>query len=106
MQPIPGYVLTGTLGAGGFSEVWEAAREDGRRVALKFLDTRANGNAMVSAEVRLLRGLAELQHPNIIQLHAIVPWSRFVVLVMERATCNLHDLHEAYRAETGGHVPA
>jgi serine/threonine protein kinase len=105
VQPIPGHNLTGRLGAGAFAEVWEAVRDDGTKVALKFLDTRTRGCSLISAEVRVLRGLAELHHPNIIQLHAVVPWSKYLVLVMERATCNLHDLHEAYRVETDGNVP-
>jgi serine/threonine protein kinase len=35
----------------------------------------------------------------------VVPSARVLVLVMESATCNLHDLHEAYVEETGGNVP-
>jgi serine/threonine protein kinase len=74
-------------------------------VALKFLDTRAKGSSLVAGEVRVLRGLAELRHPNIIQLYAVVASAKYLVLVMERADCNLTDLHEAYLKETGGNVP-
>lgn len=104
-QPIPGHRLTGRLGRGAFAEVWEAVRDDGQKVALKFLDTRTRNSAMISAEVRVLRGLAELRHPNIIQLYAVIPCAKYLVLVMERATCNLSDLHEAYQIETGDNVP-
>ena len=103
--PIPGHRLTGRLGAGSFAEVWEAVRDDGSKVALKFLDTRAKGSALIAGEVRMLRGLAALRHPNIIQLHAVIPSSKYLVLVMERADCNLTDLREAYVKETGGNVP-
>jgi serine/threonine protein kinase len=104
-QPIPGHVLTGKLGAGAFAEVWEAARDDGRKVALKFLDTRAKGSSLIAGEVRVLRGLSELRHPHVIHLHGVIASAQYVVLIMERATCNLSDLHDAYQEETGGHVP-
>jgi serine/threonine protein kinase len=104
-QPIPGHQLTGKLGAGAFAEVWEAVCDDGRRVALKFLDTRGKGASLIGPEVRMLRGLSELRHPNVIHLHAVVACAHYLVLVMERATCNLHDLHEAYKLETAGNVP-
>jgi serine/threonine-protein kinase len=105
MQPIPGYRLTGLLGAGSFAEVWEAVREDGQRVALKFLDTRTRGSSMIASEIRVLRSLAELQHPHIIQLHTVQAAGKYVILVMERATCNLADLRDAYKAESGANVP-
>src|SRR5262249_8891734 len=58
-----------------------------------------------AGEVRMLRGLGELKHPNIIQLHAVIPSARYLVLVMERADCNLTDLRDAYLKETNGNVP-
>lgn len=104
-QPIPGHTLTGRLGAGAFAEVWEAVRCDGTKVALKFLDTHARGGSQVGAEVRVLRALSELRHPNVVRLYAVVAASKYLVLVMERARCNLADLRAAYQAATGGHVP-
>jgi serine/threonine protein kinase len=98
-------VLTGKLGQGAFAEVWEATRDDGHKVALKFLDTRAKGSSLVAGEVRVLRQLSELRHPNVIHLHGVFACAQYVVLIMERATCNLGDLRDAYKEETGGGVP-
>src|SRR5262249_25642173 len=71
LQPIPGYRLTRPLGAGAFGEVWEAADARGRAVALKFVDCRTRARGLVSGEIKVLRGLSELRHPNIIRLHGI-----------------------------------
>src|SRR5262245_33681410 len=68
-QPIPGYRLTRPLGAGSFAEVWEAERDDGEKVALKFLDCRTRSVSMVASEVRMLRSLTALNHPYIVPLH-------------------------------------
>jgi serine/threonine protein kinase len=106
LQPIPGYRLTGPLGAGAFAQVWEARNDNGQRVALKFIDCRAHPASLVASEVRVLRALAGLRHPNIIQLFGVHPWSRYLVLMMERADSNLADLHAAYREQAGGNVPA
>ncbi len=103
--PVPGYRLSRPLGQGAFGSVWEAVRDDGLKVALKFLDARAHGAALIASEVRLLRGLANLDHPHIVRLYGVHAVGRFVVLIMERANGNLGDLKAAYRAETGGNIP-
>lgn len=105
MQPVPGLTLTQQLGNGAFADVWEAVRADRSRVALKFLDCRKRGASMVATEVRILRGLTTLQHPNIIPLHAVHAWGQFVVLVLERADGNLEDLRQAYQQHANSNVP-
>lgn len=104
-QPIPEHRLTRLLGKGAFGEVWEAVTADNSLVALKFLDCRSKPLSLVTSEIRVLRGLSELHHPNIIQLHAVHAASQYLVLSMERADGNLIDLREAYREETGKNVP-
>ena len=105
LRPIPGYRLLGPLGAGAFGVVWEAERDDHTRVALKFLDTRSRPPSTVASEVRILRALSELKHPNIIPLVGVHACGRYVILIMERADGSLTDLHDAYRKQTGGNVP-
>ena len=104
-QPIPGYRLTQPLGKGGFAEVWEAVREGHGSVALKFLDCRQHSASMVAGEIRSLRGLSGLEHPHIIGLQGVHAWSRYIVLVMQRADGNLEDLWQAYRAQTDRNIP-
>jgi serine/threonine protein kinase len=104
-QPIPGYRLVGPLGAGSFGEVWEAQRTDGQRFALKFLDCRTRLATMIACEVRVLRKLAELSHPNIINLLGVHASTKYLVLVMERADGNLADLRTVYVEQTKGNIP-
>lgn len=104
-QPIPGHVLRRQLGAGAFGEVWDARAPDGRLVALKFLDCRALPAGVIGSEVRVLRGLRELHHPNIIQLVAVHASSHYIILSMERADGNLEALREAYFEETRRNIP-
>jgi serine/threonine-protein kinase len=104
-QPIPGYRLVGQLGAGSFGEVWEAQRSDGQRVALKFLDCRTRLATMIACEVRVLRKLAELRHPNIISLLGVHASTKYLILVMERADGNLADLRDVYVEQTKGNIP-
>ncbi len=105
MRPLPGFRLGRQLGAGGFGEVWDAVNADGKPVALKFMDCRTKPSSVISAEIRVLRALRELKHPNIIQLFDVYATSHFIVLSMERADGNLSDLHQVYIEETGKHVP-
>src|SRR5262245_31160638 len=63
-QPLPGFRLTQRLGAGAFGEVWEAQDPDGKLVALKFMDCRTKSSTLISSEIRVLRALSELNHPN------------------------------------------
>jgi serine/threonine protein kinase len=72
---------------------------------LKFLDSRTKARSLISSEIRVLRGLAELRHPNIIQLFGVHASSRYIILAMERADGNLHALRETYKAEAGINVP-
>jgi serine/threonine protein kinase len=105
MRPLPGFRLGRQLGAGGFGEVWEAVNAAGKRVALKFMDCRTKPSSVISAEIRVLRALRELKHPNIIQMFDVYATSHFIVISMERADGNLSDLHQVYLEETGKNVP-
>jgi serine/threonine-protein kinase len=104
-QPMPGFVLRRLLGAGAFGEVWAARDPQGRPIALKFMDCRSKPPAVISSEIRVLRGLRELRHPNIIELFGVYASSRYIILGMERADGNLDDLCQAYLDETGSHIP-
>src|SRR5919108_5445869 len=104
-DPIPGHRLTCRLGVGAFGEVWEALDRDGRPVALKFIDCRSKPRGLVGSEIRVLRALSELKHPNIIGLHGVLGVSHYIVLSMERADGNLSDLRKTYVEMTGKNIP-
>lgn len=105
-QPIPGHRLTQRLGAGAFGEVWEAHDGEGKLVALKFIRCRTVPSSLISSEIRILRGLSELQHPHFIQMFGIHATADHIVLSMERADGNLDDLRQVYVEETGKNIPA
>jgi serine/threonine protein kinase len=104
-QPIPGHRLTRRLGAGAFGEVWEAHDPDEKLVALKFMDCRAASPSLISSEIRVLRGLSELQHPHCIRMYGVHSTAQHIVLSMERADGNLDDLRQVYLEETGKNIP-
>ena len=106
LEPVAGYRLIEPLGAGAFGIVWEARDREDRPVALKFLDCRGRYRDLVATEVRVLRALAGLSHPNIIKLINVHASARYLVLVMEKADCNLDDLLQSHRKATNGNVPA
>jgi serine/threonine protein kinase len=105
-QPIPGHRLTQRLGAGAFGEVWEAHEGGGKLVALKFINCRTASSSLISSEIRILRGLSELRHPNFIQMFGVHATANHIVLSMERADGNLDDLRQVYLEETGKNIPA
>ena len=105
-KPVPGYTLTHLLGAGAFSEVWEAKHDGGAKLAFKFLDCRKLSPGMIANEVKLQRSLTGLNHAHIIPLTGVHSWGRFLVLMMELADGSLDDLYRTYRRKTNGDMPA
>ena len=104
-KPVPGYTLTNPLGAGAFSEVWEARSAEGKELAFKFLDCRKHSPGMIAGEVKLLRSLTGLNHPHILPLVGVHSWGKYLILMMELADCSLDDLHLSYRSKTNGDMP-
>ncbi|GMG87039.1 serine/threonine-protein kinase [Biformimicrobium ophioploci] len=83
-QYIGRYQIESTLGAGGMGVVY-LARDPrlGRKVAIKCLKAEAtsgNAEARIRREAQLL---AQLNHPNIVQLHDVIDESGQLALVME-----------------------
>jgi serine/threonine protein kinase len=99
-------MLTKWLGAGAFGEVWEALGPDENPVALKFISCRAAPPSTIGNEIRVLRGLSELNHPYFIRMLGIHATSEYIIISMERADGNLDDLREVYHEETGKNIPA
>lgn len=104
-EACPGYRLTKRIGQGGFGDVWEALGPDGRKVAIKFMDTRHQPPGTVSTEIKLLLSLRDLKHPNLIRLENIVTAPNCIMLIMELADGSLHDLLYIYRQDYKSNIP-
>ena len=96
-EPYPGYVLKQFLGRGGWGEVWKAEHDGNKVSALKFLPCE-NQNA-APFEVRALQAIRQLKHDNLLQMQQIWSCPGFLVIVMELAEGNLHDLLDVYYTE-------
>lgn len=80
------YELLGELGRGGMAVVYRARdRELGREVAIKVVRARyASGDEAVARLAREARTVAQLDHPNIVSLHAVRKLSdQSLALVMQ-----------------------
>ena len=102
--PYPGYCLTQLLGKGGWGQVWRAERDDGKSFALKFLP--CDSQIVVPYEVRALQAIKSLNHPHILRIEQIWSCHGFLVIVMEMAEGNLHDLLDVYYTELDTALPA
>jgi serine/threonine protein kinase, bacterial len=96
LESCPGYRLRERRGRGSFGEVWEATADDGERVALKFM--RCDG-ATAPREIRTLQQIRQLVHPHLIQIHKVLCYSGYLVMVMELADGSLQDLLEVQHSE-------
>jgi serine/threonine protein kinase len=96
-QACPGYRLVRLLGRGGFADVWEAERPDGRRLALKFLV--ADSQSVAAREIRSIRAISQLRHPNLIRIDDVWSADGRVVIAMELAEASLLDLLNLSLAE-------
>ncbi|MBL9124562.1 MAG: SUMF1/EgtB/PvdO family nonheme iron enzyme [Planctomycetaceae bacterium] len=66
-EPVPGFRLLEFLGRGGFGEVWKASAPGGTELALKLIRL---DDALGLKELRSLRLVKRLRHPNLVPIVA------------------------------------
>jgi serine/threonine-protein kinase len=100
----PGYGLRRLRGVGGFGEVWEAEKQTGGDVALKFLPcTGARGGA--AQELRSIQIVQRLSHPNLIEIDRVWCAGAYLMVAMDLADGSLTDLLDVYESELGTALP-
>ena len=105
MEPIRGHRLKRRLGQGAFGEVWSASAPDGSTVALKFIDCQGKPGSLIAQEIRMMRSLHDLRHPNFIQLHSVCSSPPYIIIIMEPADGSLKDLQTIYQQESDNNIP-
>jgi serine/threonine protein kinase, bacterial len=99
----PGYQLKRLLGRGGYGYVWEAEKDDGTPVALKFLS--CGEGLAASKEIRAISALSHIRHPNLITIEKVWCQASYLVMEMKLADGNLLDLVEICITEFGTALP-
>lgn len=84
-RPVPArYKVIRQLGAGAMGVVWEAEDKHlGRRVALKFVRTAADTRERRKRLVREARALAQLHHPNVVNVYDVGESNEELFLALE-----------------------
>jgi serine/threonine protein kinase len=93
-EPIPGYRLLTPLGKGGFGEVWKCEAPGGLFKAIKFVYgnlSDLDGSA-ADEERQALERVKAIRHPFLLSLDRVEVLDGELVIVMELADKNLHDL--------------
>lgn len=107
-EALPGYRLIKPLGMGGYGEVWECEAPGGIRKAIKFLFGNLSGDTedpRAKQEFRALQRVKDVRHPFVLSIERIDVVNNEVVLVMELADQNLHDVLQHYRREGLAGIP-
>jgi serine/threonine protein kinase len=100
-EPIPGYRLIEPIGTGGFGEVWKCIAPGGIHKAIKFVYGNLNSldgdDARALQEKKALERVKEVRHPFVLSTEQIQEVAGELVIVMELADKNLHELLIEYQ---------
>src|SRR4051812_17064668 len=101
-EPIPGYVLVGPLGRGGFGEGWKCVAPGGLHKAVKFVP---GGGDQLRQEAAAFERVRALRHAFLLSLERVELIDGDLVMVMELADAQLQDRFDECRREGRRGIP-
>ncbi|MEM9656803.1 MAG: tubulin-like doman-containing protein [Planctomycetota bacterium] len=95
-EPLPGYVVTERIGAGGYGEVWKATAPGGVDKAVKTL-FGYHDEDLASRELKSLELIKGVRHPFLLSLDRFEVVDGRLVVVTELADMSLDQCFQIYR---------
>src|SRR5262245_5532624 len=100
-EPLPGYRLLEPIGTGGFGEVWKCVAPGGIFKAIKFVYGNLNAldgdDARALQEMKALERVKQVRHPFVLSIEQIQDVGGELLIVMELADKNLHEVLTEYQ---------
>jgi len=108
-EPIPGYRLISPLGSGGCGEVWKCEAPGGLFKAIKFVYGNTNSleasRARAVEELQAVQHVKAIRHPFLLSMDRVESVDGELIIVMELADQNLHEVMSRYQQDGNPGIP-